>query len=230
MVYVPGLTVGQLSGTAGNTVARANPFATTIGVKRSKRLAPTIYTQAQQAQYSLLSSRYFALDSGQREGWKALGATMPTTGRLARSYVLSARACFFSVNSTRLLALQSIIDDAPELFPVDPVEGLSVVAVAEPADDYSILVDFTPASPTLEEPCAIFATPPYSSARLALPTEGYRFIQLAQDPDDAPFDIAAAYLGRIGPWFVGQQIAVYVQKLLIDGFRAAPVYASAISS
>jgi len=220
VIYVPGLTVGQLSGRAGNTVARANPNATTIGVHRPRRQPLTPNNQLARASFSDISILYKTLTSGQLLDWAALGQDIEITGRLDRTFALSGRTAFFQVNRNLFAIGQPYVVDAPAIdIPSSPAD-LAGDAVTEPTATPLLELTFTPDPIDADTTVIISATRPLSSSVLAFPVSGWKQLALADDGDTGPYDITAAYLSRFGSWHVGNQIGLQVVTVNYAGFAS----------
>lgn len=222
MIYVPGLTVGQLSGTAGNTVARANPFATTIGVARPRRLPLTPYNQAQRASFSAISQLYATLDSGQVADWQALGESINRTGRLSREFTLSARTAFFQINRNLNAIGEAYVVDAPALSVPDAPFNLSGAAVAQPTGPYDLEFSWEPDPVDSGSAVIVQAHAPVSAQLQNFPESGWKQLQVEAAASSSPHDVTAAYQSRFGNWFVGQVIPLRAVIVSLDGFASLP--------
>jgi len=128
MKYTPGLLVGRLSRSAGNTTASHNRY----GAYLRNRVIPvnpsSSKQRAQRAALASFSAQYKTLTATQQAAWVALGASFVRSDSLGNSYNLTGLQAFESVNLNLSKIGVAPITAAPAYTPPTTVYTLTPTA------------------------------------------------------------------------------------------------------
>lgn len=123
MVYVPGLLTGQLSGLAGSTLASKNRYATFVTCNTMPAAGSSPARSQITASFGSIAGLFKTLTSSQLEDWNDLGAAITISGRLSRSYALTASAAFMLVNRNRATIGLAPVLNPPAYDTPEPIAG-----------------------------------------------------------------------------------------------------------
>lgn len=128
MKYVPGLMVGQLSGSAGSTVASHNRYGSYF---RNRTVPVNPATPSQTTARALLtgfSQAWKTLTASQRSGWQQLADLDPIADSQSQSVILAANAYYVRFNTIRNTVGLARLDDAPGAVELPPsLSNISLV-------------------------------------------------------------------------------------------------------
>jgi hypothetical protein len=204
MKYVPGLAVGQLSGSSGNTTASHNRFGAYIRTRTIPVNPDTSFQQQVRANFSTIAAAWRGLTPAQRLDWTTLGAQIQRVDSLGVVYNLTGLQAFQSVNAIRLLAGLAVATDSPVLSTLPELDTFSVTN-AGPGPTLSAA--FTPTPIGAGQRVELWATRAVSRGRSFFGPREYRRIFLSADDAASPLDIAAAYTARFGPLDLNEKIS-----------------------
>ncbi len=230
MIYVPGLLTGRLSGKAGNTVASAGPFATTINVASHSGRAATAKSSAVRASLSTLVGLYKALSPTDLAGWKVLGLSIIVGGRLSRSYALTAPAAFLSVNRNLSTIGIAPLSAAPSL--VRPPSAIITVltAVGPSPGPTSITLELITDPLASTDSVVIYGQVLRAGSVLSPPRRSWKVVAILPPSSSGPYDITSDYLATCGPIAQGQTIWVRSSAINDSGFTGGGSTQSAVVS
>lgn len=230
MIYVPGLLTGQLSGKAGHNVASKNPFASTIAVQRKAAVSQSPKVAGIRGNMAGLVALYKTMTTVEIQAWKDLGATMFVTGRLNRTFSLTAPAAFLSVNRN----LQSIggapTTTAPALVRPPSAIVTSLTAVGPAPGPASILIELGSDPLDADTAVVIYGQVLRSGSIFTPPARSWRIVQVLAPSSSGPWDITADYISVCGAIAAGQTIWVKSAPISLEGFAGAGSPLSAIVS
>lgn len=218
MKYVPGLLAGQLSGSAGSTVASHNRNGAYF---RTRTIPVNPNSEAQQTARSIftnLATDWRTLTEEQRLDWATLGAQMVRQDSLGVSYNLTGLQAFQSVNALRLQSGLAKIFAAPAL--EESLELASLSAVAELGPD-ALTLAFTPTPIGSSNRIQIWATRGVSAGRTFFGPREYRLVTTTAANASSPVNLLAAYTARFGPLTEGEKIS-FRARVLSSAFVAGP--------
>lgn len=219
MKYTPGLLVGQLSGSAGSTVASHNRNGQyfrvrTIPVNPDTPRQSVVRTNVQE-----LSQQYRSLTEAQRTAWGSLGDQMTRIDHLGNSYTLSGLQAYMSVNINRRTLSLADVTTAPAMTTVSILAGVTSTYTAIGGFD----VIFTSTPLDAGEHLVAFATGPMSPGRNFAGKGQYRLIQVGADATASPLDITTNWVAKFGAPVNGQKIFVKAVVINEAGFAGDPV-------
>lgn len=120
------------------------------------------YQLAQRANLSFLSSAWRTLTDQQREGWRTLAQTSPSTDIFGDSKILAGNAYFVALNLNLLGADSPIALTAPILVSVPVVVATNVALDANQQSNNDISLTIDPATIPAGFKLAVYATPSMS--------------------------------------------------------------------
>lgn len=130
MKYTPGLMVGRLSRSAGNTTAAHNRNGSYL----RNRVIPTNPSTGKQtavrANLGATSSAWRGLTDAQRAAWGAFGANITRTDTLGESYTLTGQQAFILINRNLFTIGNAAITDAPAYAPPAALLTATVTATS----------------------------------------------------------------------------------------------------
>lgn len=230
MIYVPGLVTGQLSGKAGNTVARASRYATTIGVNRRLVGARTTLNAASRSSFATLAALYKTLTPTELASWVALGSTMITQGRLGRTFSLAGPAAFLSVNRVRAVQGESPLTTAPAHV-VPAAAAFGAVTVTGPSPGPQVLsVDTSPSMVPADTTFVLYGQRVRSSSILAPPKRSWVIVATFAAGTSGPHNVLSAYKAACGDFVTGQLVPLKLIPYSLEGFKGPGDLLLAIAS
>lgn len=130
MKYVPGLTVGQLSGSAGNTTASRNRFGSYLRTRNVPVNPNTARQSTVRSQFASISQGWRALTSAQRAGWTALGLQMTRQDSQGVTYTLDGSQAYQSVNRNLSTVGGALLSNAPAYAEPTTLTALTITATS----------------------------------------------------------------------------------------------------
>lgn len=230
MIYVPGLLTGQLSGKAGHNIASKNPYATTLTVQKHKSTAATPKSSAIRANTASLVALYKTLTSGEIADWKTLGAAMFVSGRLGRTYSLTAPGAFMSVNRNLATIGQAPVTTAPTLLRPPSVAPITLTAVGPSPGPQSLSLDLTTDPLDADTAVNVYGQVVRSASIFSPPVRSWKLITTLAPSSSGPWDILAEYIATCGDFVTGQTLWVKAIPVSLEGFQGAGSIQRAIVS
>lgn len=130
MKYVPSLTIGQLSGSAGSTTASRNRFGSYFRTRNVPVNPNTTRQAAVRSQFASIAQGWRALTSAQRAGWEALGLQMTRTDSQGVTYTLNGQLAYQSVNRNLNTVGGTALSNAPAYAEPTTLTALTVTATS----------------------------------------------------------------------------------------------------
>jgi len=128
MKYLPGLMVGELSGSAGNTTASRNRNGAFLRTRVMPVNPNTALQSAVRANLQGNAQNWKALTDAQRAGWTALGLLIVRSDSLGRTYTLTGLQAYISINQTLFQLGVAQVSSAPAY--TSPANLLTVAVTA----------------------------------------------------------------------------------------------------
>lgn len=223
MKYLPGLMVGQLSGSTGSTTASHNSQGSYF---RSKVKPVNPNTTAQnfvRDRFALPSESWRGLTDAQRQGWKSLGAQMTAVDALGNPYTLNGFQAYMSVNRYRLQLNLTVLSSAPALTSASWLTALGPIVADSVVPTFTVA--FTPTPVPANSYLLIRATRPISPGRSFIGPTQYRNMFTVNPAGASPADILANYTARFGTLIAGYKVGIQAVPFIANGFRGAPLTA-----
>lgn len=218
--YLPGLMVGQLSGSVGSTTASHN-WAGSYFRSRTIPTNPNTPSQtAARVAFTNFTQTWRTLSAATQLGWENLAMLDPIIDPLGASIVLPGIAYYTSFNMTRRSAGLARLDTAPPLVEVPPgiTAAVLVASVAATIDYTPTVVDGTASNHQV-----IYATAPISPGVTFLGRGDFRVIARINGnaPLLPPEDLTPAYQAVFGSGWtssIGMQIGFRFKGVSDVGF------------
>ena len=193
--------------------------------KRAARV-PSPAAQVTQQRLALLSQTYtHVLTDDQRRAYKLLAQVYP----VGKTGSTKARACFISLNSSRLQAGMSILLDPGQIREMaQAIEGFTLTA-SNVAGRFQMNV--VPDAAFTANRTIITATRPLSPGRMEIARTDYLFVTTADTIPAAGLDLSQPYVDAVGlPAAAGMRVGVCLTPITPVGFPGSSLYQDVIVS
>jgi hypothetical protein len=184
--------------------------------RRVKPAQPRTAAQvAARSVFGTMSARWRALTEAQRNGWKALAATVTLNDRYGNAYKPTGQQLYVGANGVLSLSGDQT-DDAPgsNFGPAYPGSGALMAkrGAAAAQDVITLSVSTVPANTSF----VVLATPQFSAGQAYISPSAYRVLQVFGPGAAGVKDLKAAYEARFGRPVIGQKIALKMYAYAMD--------------
>lgn len=216
MKYVPGLMVGQLSGSAGNTVASRNKWGSYLRTRTMPVDPGTAAQLDQRAAFTSIGAEWRELTNAQRLDWAGLGDQMVRLNSLGQTYTLSGFQAFMSVNDTLDKMGLAGLTEPPVLNEPTALETIAITLDDTPL--FSIAYTATPLAAGTK--LLVQATAGVSPGINFMPRSGYRTIFYSAAAAASPANVLASYQAKFGNPTLDEKIFTRMCVINPSGFRS----------
>jgi hypothetical protein len=230
VIYNPSALVGALSGSSGSTTASGNASSKTIGVRRSRRGKNSPLAQATRARFGNNSRAYAALSSTQAQAWVALGMSQVTTGRLARSYLLTGMNSYQSINEYLQNTGQTPVSDPPAYTPQGPPSYLTINAVSAASGGPTLTIDTDQDPLPANTWMIVYGWSQTNRSRQSVRQNQRKLLLFFAPAAAGPYNILAYYQPLLGNLQKNRKIWLSVELVNQYGFASTPLVTGATVS
>lgn len=222
MKYSPGLMVGELSRSVGNTTASHNRYGPYF---RSRVIPVNPDTNPQRQSrdnLALNSAAWRSLTALQRSGWESLAAQVTLYDTLGNPYHPTGHQLFVSLNNNLRNISFATISDPPALLTTPPLTSVTPTAAGGGAPSLSIA--FVPTPVPASTTFVFELTGPQSAGKSFVPRSLFRKVQTYAAAGASPLNALANYQGIFGNPVTGQRIFWKARAVsTVTGFASQPL-------
>jgi len=207
--FMPGPTIGMISGSIGSTTFARNRYGVYIRTRSKPTQPNTSYQLNIRSHLSNISQQWASLDDSERLAWASWATTNPRTDRLGQSQVLQGNAAYIAVNH-RLAQIGATLLDLP---PLDaPPSPLSTLSFTSAIGTTGVKIVFTP-TPTGASVGLMIWAAVSSSAGQNYTANLLKLINITAGAYASETEITSLIEARFGDLQVGQILTLQVATM-----------------
>lgn len=223
--FLPGPTIGQISGSIGGSTYSHNRSGMYIRDRVKPVVVNSFYTSIQRTTFQMVTSAWRSLTAAQRLSWEMWAHNNPVTDVLGQSQILTGHQAHQKINITAWRTTATLLTVPSIVAAPAPLTALSLTADIGAGD---VALAFTPTPIGATNYLQIWAAVTNSPA-VNYVKNLYKLIGYADANYSSPVEFEAMVETRLGALVVGQRLTVSVAVANgVTGLTSAPRIISAL--